>query len=107
MKRLIAMLFLLSVIALSPGGCAYYYPYGYDSYYYPDNYGFIAPFYYYSPYGYYSYSPYPYSYPYGHYYYYPSTRFYFGERPEDFRARQFESREKPGSPEREGRPGAK
>jgi hypothetical protein len=97
MKRLGTILFLFSVIVSLLGGCTYYYPYGYDpSSYPPDNYGFIAPFYYYSPYGYYSYSPYPYSYPYGYYHYYPSTRFYFGERPEDFSERHFESGERPG-----------
>jgi hypothetical protein len=90
MKRLITILFLFSVIVLLLGGCTYYYPLGYDSSYYPDNYGFIAPFYYYSPYGDYSYSQYPYFHPYGDYY--PSTRFYLGERPEG----RFESGERPG-----------
>ena len=94
MKRLITMMFPLSVVVLLLGGCAYYYPYGYDPAYYPDNYGFIAPFYYYSPYGYYS--SYPYPYPYPDEYNYPSTRYYFGERPEDFRERHFESGERPG-----------
>lgn len=96
MKRLISILFFFSVIVLLLGGCAYYYPYDYDSSYYPDNHGFIAPFYYYSPFGDYSYSPfpYPYSYPYG--YYYPSTRFYFGESREDFRERHFDTGERPG-----------
>ena len=93
MKRLITILFLFSVALLLTGGCAYYYPYDYDSYY-PDNYGFIAPFYYYSPYGNYSSYPYPSSYP--ERYYYPSTRYYLGERPEDFRERRFESDERPG-----------
>ncbi len=99
MKRFFIILFLFAALALLPGGCTYYYPLDYDPSYYPDNYGFIAPFIYYSPYGYYSYSPYPYSYPYGYYHYYPSTRFYFGESPEDFSQRQFESREKPAGPE--------
>jgi hypothetical protein len=96
MKKLIAILFLFSVVALLLGGCSYYYPMGYDPYDYPDNYGFIAPFNYYSPFGYYSYPPQPSSYPYEYYYNYPSTRYYFGERPEDFRERHFESGERPG-----------
>ncbi|MDA8105134.1 MAG: hypothetical protein M0Z71_07090 [Nitrospiraceae bacterium] len=104
MKKLITISFLFSVIVLLLGGCTYYYPLDYDRSYYPDNYGFIAPFNYYSPYGYYSYSPYPYSYPYGYYHYYPSTRFYLGERPEDFRERKFESPERPAGPEKEGPP---
>jgi hypothetical protein len=95
MKGLIIILFFLSLIVLPLAGCTYYYPYGYDSYYYPDNYGFIAPFYYYSPYGDYSYPPYLYSYPHGYYYYSPSSRFYFGERPEDFGERHFESGGRP------------
>lgn len=93
MKKLSVILFLYSVTMLLLGGCTYYYPY--DSYY-PDNYGFVAPFYYYSPAGYYSYSPYPSSYPYEYYYYYPSTRFYLGKTPEDFRERKFQPGERSG-----------
>lgn len=89
MKRLINSLFLFVVVLLL-GGCAYYYPYGYDSSNYPDNYGFIAPFYYHSPHGYYSNYPYPYPYPYEYYDYYPSNRLYLGESPEEFRERHFE-----------------
>ncbi len=95
MIKLVSILFLFAAVSLT-GGCAYYYPYGYDSDYYPDNYGFIAPFYYYSPYGYYSNQPYPSSNPYDYYNYYPSERFYLGERPEDSRGRQFEPGERPG-----------
>ncbi len=91
MKRLFIILFLFAALALLPGGCTYYYPLDYASYY-PDtpNYGFVGPFIYYSPYGEYSYYEYPYlySYPY-EYYNYPATRFYFGERP-GVTERQFE-----------------
>ena len=96
MKRLITILFLFSVIVLLLGGCTYYFPYDYDPSNYPDNYGFIGPYYHYSPNGYYSNSPYPSSYPYEYYYYYPSPRLYFGERPEDFRERHLEPGERPG-----------
>ncbi|MDA8432459.1 MAG: hypothetical protein M0Z60_05790 [Nitrospiraceae bacterium] len=96
MKRLIATLFLFSVIISLLGGCTYYYPYDYDRYYYPDNYGFIAPFYYDSPYGYYSFSPYPLPYPYDGYYNYPSPRYYFGESPEEYTERHFQPGGQPG-----------
>ncbi len=96
MNKLVNIVFLFLAIMLVMGGCAYYYPYGYDPDYYPENYGFIAPFYYYSPLGYYSNYPYPYPYPYNYYDYYPSERFYLGERPEDSRGRHFEPGERSG-----------
>ena len=97
MKKLVNILFLFLVIMLLLGGCAYYYPYGYDPNSYPDNYGFIAPFYYYSPAGYYSNYPYPYAYKYDYDEYYPpSDRFYLGEKPEGYKERHFEQGERTG-----------
>lgn len=103
MKRLLVILFLFAALVPLQGGCTYYYPLYNASDYpdYPENYGFIGPFFYYSPYGEYSYYeyPYPYSYPY-EYYNYPATRVYLGEKPGAITERQFErnSSEKESGP---------
>jgi hypothetical protein len=101
MKRFAAVLSLISVSVLLLCGCAYYHPYGYDSYSYPDyRYGLIAPYYYYSPNGYYSYYPYPYTYPYGpygaYYDYYPYPPYNLGESPGGYMERHFEPGGQPG-----------